>query len=254
MLLLQRSRTKAKRLSGSRSQLSPKPRPKSMSQQLPSQSCPSPSPPPVLVKQLDPAPAPALETSRQHHRSGSSHRSRKDHGSSGRRPGSGLEKRSTPVTHKKDLSSIITQDQETLSGSDKEEVSITNNLHGILLKKRETPNFAKSCKISKIYSGRLPGAGDKSFSKKKQMNTFRSSNCDSNICDNSREYDSMPTLHNYTGIQLLQQHISLHILTVAFQMASQYLTYLLSAWMPTQGRSLIPKILQTTLKMMTLTV
>ena len=228
-----------------------------MSQQLPSQSCPSPSPPPVLVKQLDPAPAPApaLETSRQHHRSGSSHRSRKDHGSTGRRPGSGLEgglvKRSTPGTHKKDLSSIITQDQETLSGSDKEEVSITNNLHGILLKKRETPNFAKSCKISKIYSGRLPGAGDKSFSKKKQMNTFRSSNCDSNICDNSREYDSMPTLHNYTGIQLLQQHISLHILTVAFQMASQYLTYLLSAWMPTQGRSLIPKILPTTLKMMT---
>ena len=228
-----------------------------MSQQLPSQSCPSPSPPPVLVKQLDPAPA--LETSRQHHRSGSSHRSRHDHGSSSRRPGSGLEgglvKRSSPVAHKKDLSSIITQDQETLSGSDKEEVSITNNLHGILLKKRETPNFAKSCKISKIYSGRLPGAGDKSFSKKKQMNTFRSSNCDSNICDNSREYDSMPTLHNYTGIQLLQQHINLHIhiLTVAFQMASQYLTYLLSSRMPTQGRSLIPKILLTTLKMTTLT-
>ena len=228
-----------------------------MSQQLPSQSCPSPSPPPVLVKQLDPAPA--LETSRQHHRSGSSHRSRHDHGSSSRRPGSGLEgglvKRSSPVAHKKDLSSIITQDQETLSGSDKEEVSITNNLHGILLKKRETPNFAKSCKISKIYSGRLPGAGDKSFSKKKQMNTFRSSNCDSNICDNSREYDSMPTLHNYTGIQLLQQHINLHIhiLTVAFQMASQYLTYLLFSRMPTQGRSLIPKILLTTLKMTTLT-
>ena len=226
-----------------------------MSQQLPSQSCPSPSPPPVLVKQLDPA----LETSRQHHRSGSSHKSRNDHGSSNRRPGSGLEgglvKRSSPVAHKKDLSSIITQDQETLSGSDKEEVSITNNLHGILLKKRETPNFAKSCKISKIYSGRLPGAGDKSFSKKKQMNTFRSSNCDSNICDNSREYDSMPTLHNYTGIQLLQQHINLHIhiLTVAFQMASPYLTYLLSSWMPTQGRSLIPKILPTTLKMTTLT-
>ena len=108
-------------------------------------------------------------------------------------------KKSSHQSHKRDA------DQETLSGSDKEEVSITNNLQEILLKKRDS-NFAKSCKISEIYSGRITSAsgssGDKSVSSRKRQSssTSKPSNCDLSFSsDRSRPFDSMPTLHNFAS-------------------------------------------------------
>ena len=109
-------------------------------------------------------------------------------------------KKSSYQSHKREL------DQETLSGSDKEEVSITNNLQEILLKKRDS-NFAKSCKISEIYSGRIMSAsgsaGDKSVSSRKRQSSSSSKpspSCDQSFSsDRSRLLDSMPTLHNFAS-------------------------------------------------------
>ena len=154
--------------------------------QIPSQSCPSP---PVLFKQNE------SSSGSRRHLSGSSHKSSKRGSNSSRR--TGMKKSSF---HKRNAD----QDQETLSGSDKEEVSITNNLQEILLKKRDS-NFAKSCKISEIYSGRITSASgssavDKTVSSRKRQSssTSKPSTCGQSS-DISRQFDSMPTLHNFAS-------------------------------------------------------
>ena len=158
-LQVDRTRSKSKRLSGSRNKRYSGQSPSTS--QLPSQSCPSP--PPLLLKQGD-----SSSTHRRHY-SGSSHKSKKS-------------SRKHTISHcstKKSKHEAANLQHDSLSGSEKEEVSITNNLQGIFLKKRESSSPKSSLSLDD---------GKASFVKK-----------NSSIPEKANQFEMMPTLHNVSG-------------------------------------------------------
>ena len=147
--------------------------------EVPSQSCPSP---PVLFKNTE------LRARRQ---SGASltQLGKKRSSSSSVKQSSSTSKKTNAKSHRKEYLAISNNEPLSESGSEKEEVSITNNISEIFHHKRDSQVVAEN------YPPR-PELGRPGSSKKKLP-----PNCDLDICDKTPDYDHcMPTLQSFSGL------------------------------------------------------
>ena len=116
----------------------------------------------------------------------------KKNSSSSLKQSSSTSKKINAKSHRKEYLAISNNDPLSESGSEKEEVSITNNISEIFHHKRDS-------KVSENYSARSE-LSSKSLSKKKCPGLSSLSNCDLDICDKTADYDHcMPTLQNFSG-------------------------------------------------------
>ena len=153
--------------------------------EVPSQSCPSP---PVLFKNTE------LRARRQS--GGSLTQPGKKHSSSSLKQSSSTSKKTNAKSHRKEYLAISNNDPLSESGSEKEEVSITNNISEIFHNKRDS-------QIAENYPARSE-LSSKGSSKKKFPGPSSSPNCDLDICDKTGDYDHcMPTLQSFSGKYLL---------------------------------------------------
>ena len=159
-------------------------KPGSSVSEVPSQSCPSP--PPVLFKNTE---------HRARRQSGTSQtQPGKKHSSSSLKQSSSTSKKTNAKSHRKEYLAISNNDPLSESGSEKEEVSITNNISEIFYNKRDS-------KVSENYPAR-PELNSKGSSKKKLAGSCSppSPSCDLDICDKTPDHDhSMPTLESFSG-------------------------------------------------------
>ena len=152
--------------------------------EVPSQSCPSP---PVLFKNTE------LRARRQS--GGSLTQPGKKHSSSSLKQSSSTSKKTNAKSHRKEYLAISNNDPLSESGSEKEEVSITNNISEIFHNKRDS-------KVSENYPAR-PELASKGSSKKKLGSSCSpptTPSCDLDICDKTPDDDHcMPTLQSFSG-------------------------------------------------------
>ena len=151
--------------------------------ELPTQSCPSP---PVLTR----------------HHSGSVQAS-----SSSLKQSSSTSKKTNAKSHRKEYLAISNNEPGSESGSEKEEVSITNNLSEIFHNKRDK-KVSKSGKLSENYlarsegnPGNSPSLGSAvSRSSWKVLSWPSPPSCDLDNCDKTGDSSgSMPTLQDFSG-------------------------------------------------------
>lgn len=169
------SSKRSSRRSGSSFHISGWSRPRSSVCEAPSQSCPSP---PVLTSQHDPQPRDSKKPSSSSQKQGSS---------------SSTSKKTNSKSHRKEYLAISNNEPQSESGSEKEEVSITNNLSEIFHNKRDIKS-SKSGKISEIYLARTE------FTPSTTLPEPSPTSCDLDICDKPGDFAGcMPTLHNFSG-------------------------------------------------------
>ena len=153
--------------------------------EMPTQSCPSP---PVLFKNTE------LRARRQ---SGGAQLGKK-HSSSSLKQSSSTSKKTNAKSHRKEYLAISNNDPLSESGSEKEEVSITNNISEIFHNKRDSKAAENHPARSELTS--------KGSSKKKLPGSCSpcslptAPSCDLDICDKTPDDDHcMPTLQSFSG-------------------------------------------------------
>ena len=154
--------------------------------EVPSQSCPSP---PVLFKNTE------LRGRKQS--GGSQAQLGKKHSSSSSslKQSSSSSKKTNAKSHRKEYLAISNNDPLSESGSEKEEVSITNNISEIFHNKRDS-------KVSENYPARsdLPGKGSSKKKLARSCSPPATLSCDLDICDKTPDDDHcMPTLQSFSG-------------------------------------------------------
>ena len=152
--------------------------------EVPSQSCPSP---PVLFKNTE------LRARRQS--GGSLTQPGKKHSSSSLKQSSSTSKKTNAKSHRKEYLAISNNDPLSESGSEKEEVSITNNISEIFHNKRDS-------KVSENYQARsdLPSKGSSKKKLGRSCSPPATPSCDLDICDKTPDDDHcMPTLQSFSG-------------------------------------------------------
>ena len=151
--------------------------------EVPTQSCPSP---PVLFKNTE------LRARKQSGGSQAPLGKKHSSSSSSLKQSSSSSKKTNAKSHRKEYLAISNNDPLSESGSEKEEVSITNNISEIFHNKRDS-------KVAENHSARSD-QNSKGSSKKKLSSPSSSPNCDLDICDKTGDYDHcMPTLQSFSG-------------------------------------------------------